>query len=115
MRSFILAHPMNTTKHKKFGFNGNFICVDLITKGKATLSLISNEQFFNIDYYGLHRGKNNKHTYYLKSYSNDIDRNKYFKYISFSIEDILNVARVYIDALYELDTYLFKTKKKDIR
>lgn len=42
-----------------------------------------------------------------------MDSNKFFKLISFDIKDILNVARLYINALYELDVYLSKVKKKD--
>lgn len=31
---------------------------------------------------------------------------------TFSINDILNVAKLYIEALYELDTFLSKLKRK---
>lgn len=57
--------------------------------------------------------KNPKHEYYFYSYSSSMDSNKFFKLISFDIKDILNVARLYINALYELDVYLSKVKKKD--
>lgn len=113
IRSYIVAHPMNTTRHNKFGFDGDFVCVDLKTNDSLLMPLVRENQFFSVDYYGLHNGKNKKHKYYLLSYSNSMDKNKYFKYISFSIDDILNVARLYIDALYELDNLLAKLKRKD--
>lgn len=113
IRSYIVAHPMNTTRHNKFGFDGDFVCVDLTTNDSLLMPLVRENQFFSVDYYGLHNGKNKKHKYYLLSYSNSMDKNKYSKYISFSIDDILNVARLYIDALYELDNLLAKLKRKD--
>lgn len=113
IRSYIVAHPMNTTRHNKFGFDGDFVCIDLKTSDSPLMLLIRENQFFNVDYYGLHNGKNKKHKYYLLSYSNSMDKNKYFKYISFSIDDILNVARLYINSIYELDNFLVKLKRKD--
>lgn len=113
IRSYIVAHPMNTTRHNKFGFDGDFVCIDLKTSDSPLMLLIRENQFFNVDYYGLHNGKNKKHKYYLLSYSNSMDKNKYFKYISFSIDDILNVARLYIDSIYELYNFLAKLKRKD--
>lgn len=115
IRSFIVAHPIGTTKHQKFGFDGNYICIDLRTKDNALIPLIQNDQFFYIDYQGLHFGKNKNHYYYLLSYSNSIDGNKFSKYISFAVEDILNVAKVYIDGLYELDDFLSKQNKRNYR
>ena len=29
IRSFVVAHPLNTTNHKEYGLDGNFICVDI--------------------------------------------------------------------------------------
>ena len=113
IRSYIVAHPMNTTRHNKFGFDGDFVCIDLKTSDSPLMLLIRENQFFNVDYYGLHNGKNKKHKYYLLSYSNSMDKNKYFKYISFSIDDILNVARLYINSIYELDNFFVKLKRKD--
>ena len=113
IRSYIAAHTMNTTRHNKFGFNGDFVCVDLRLSDSPLMPLIRENQFFNVDYHGLHNGKNKKHKYYLLSYSNSMDKNKYSKYISFSIDDILNVARLYIDSIYELDNFLAKLKRKD--
>lgn len=112
IRSYVVAHPMNTTKHDDFGFDGDFICVDIRTKNNPIMPIVQFDQYLYIDYSGLHSGKNKKHKYYLYSYSKKIDGYKYSKYISFSINDILNVAKLYIEALYELDTFLSKLKRK---
>lgn len=112
IRSYVVAHPMNTTKHNKFGLDGDFICLDLRTAGSPISLLAPDDKFFSIDYKGLHKYRNKKHSHYLLSYSHSIDGNKYFNYLSFDIGDILNVARLYIGAIYELDSLLARQKKK---
>lgn len=112
IRSYVVAHPMNTTRHDDFGFDGDFICVDIRTKNNLSMLFVQFDQYNYIDYCGLHDGENKEHKYCLCSYSKKIDGYKYSKYISFSINDILNVANLYIEALYELDTFLSKLKRK---
>lgn len=115
IRSYVVAHPMNTTNHSKFGFDGDFICINLTTKDNPFMNLNDNSNFFYINYNGLHNRKNGKHHYYLRSYSNNIDNSKYYKYISFDVVDIIKVAELYIHAIYELDNYLSYCKKKNMR
>lgn len=112
IRSYIVAHPLSTNRHKKYGFDGDFICVDLNTKDNHILKILPNDEFYNIDYFGLHPNKNENHQYYLLSYSRIIDENKNSKFISFSIDEVLNVARLYIESLYELNEFLSKEKKQ---
>ena len=113
IRSYAVAHPLETTRHSNYGFDGDFICVDI--RSKDIIQPFYSEKYcFSLDFNGLKKEiKNPKHEYYFYSYSSSMDSNKFFKLISFDIKDILNVARLYINALYELDVYLSKVKKKD--
>lgn len=113
IRSYIVAHPMNTTRHSKFGFDGNFICVDIRTNNNIVIPFVKEDKFYFIDYDGIHNGKNKKHTFYLYSYSKNTDGAKYGIYISFSVNDLINVARLYIDAVNKFNAYLAKVKKKN--
>ncbi|MCF0218087.1 MAG: hypothetical protein HUJ42_03560 [Malacoplasma sp.] len=120
IRSYSVAHPMTTTRHKEYGFDGSFICVDLEIKGAFSLAFNlsffdKNTKFYYLDYDGLHKDRNDSHKYFLTSYSEDYDRYEFFKYISFSLEDILDVARIYIDLLLKLDLFLSKIKRKDYK
>ena len=114
MRSFIVAHPLNTSRHKKF-IDGDFICIDLRRSNNIFFCQKNKKQFFYIDFSGFHEGINDKHQYFLISYSNKIDENMFVKFISFDIKDLLDVARIYIDAFYELDKFLSKTKRKELK
>lgn len=112
IRSYIVAHPMNTTRHSKYGFDGDFICVDIRTNNNLVIPFVKEDKYYYIDYDGIHNGKNKEHTLYLYSYSKNAD-GKYGIYISFSVNDLLNVARLYIDATNKLNAYLTKVKKKN--
>ena len=45
IRSYIVAHPMNTTRHNKFGFDGDFVCIDLKTSDSPLMLLIRENHF----------------------------------------------------------------------
>lgn len=110
LRSFAVGHPLNTTEHKKFGFDGNFICIDIRNK-KDTLGLFDASHYYDLNYNGLFNIKSKYVDFYLYCYS-EIDRMKYFRFIGCEFKDIYDVARLYIDKLYELNKYLSTKKRK---
>lgn len=101
IRSFIIAHPMNTTKHSEFNLDGNYICCDL---RKSDLGL-SNKDTYSININGLFN-KRDDNDFSIMCFSQKDDHMKYEKSIGCKFEDIYNVARLYIDKIYELDSFL---------
>lgn len=113
IRSFIVAHPLNTTNHSKFGFDGNYICVDIRDFAKFFSSYDkSGEYRISVD--GLQCEIIGDEDFYLFCYSDKDDNMTYFKEIGCKYCDIYNTASLYIEKLYELDRYLVKNiKRKD--
>lgn len=106
LRSFVVAHPLNTDRHKDYNLDGNFCCIDIRNIDEMVYLSNNKEECFNIDFDGMHTGLNTNHNYFLLTYSKDYNHNKYYNYISFDINDVLNVARFYVNKIYELDDYL---------
>lgn len=114
IRSFIVAHPLETTRHDKYGFNGDFICVDI--RNFSTLFPFAKNQYemYNVDVNGLNLELRGDEDFYLYCYSEQIDGMEFFQKIGCRYSDIYNVARIYIDKLYALDSFLVKNiKRKD--
>lgn len=114
LRSFIVAHPLSTNRHKEFGFDGNFICIDITPSVGYLIALLNNhlEYFYHLDYEGLkEKTYDETDDFYLRSYSEKDDGMKFSREIGSKVEYIYRVADLYIDALYELDKYLSKQKK----
>ncbi|MCM1289591.1 MAG: hypothetical protein NC132_02935 [Corallococcus sp.] len=51
LRSFVVAHPLSTNRHKEFGFDGNFICIDICSSIGPLFVLLNNhiEYFYHLD------------------------------------------------------------------
>lgn len=116
MRSFIVAHPLETNRHNKFSLDGNYICVDLVPNDSMIIKLTSGheEAFRYMDYKGMHNGETNS-DFYLKTYASDFYSNKFFVHIGFRLEDIVKYARLCIQEIYEMDRYLSTLKLKDFQ
>lgn len=114
IRSFVVAHPLTTDRHDVFGFDGNFICVDIRIWG-TTFSLIGDEAFYHLDIEGIHKQRCETDSFYLYTYSQKDDGMKFFRYIGCSLEDIINVASLYVDKLYAFDKYIYKQKRSTYR
>ena len=50
LRSFVVAHPLGTNRHGKFGLDGDFICVDIMSK----TSMITKQLSRDSDWYHLY-------------------------------------------------------------
>lgn len=114
LRSFVVAHPLSTDRHKEFGFDGNFICIDISSGNDPLFDLLHNhlEFFYHLDYDGMkEKAIDKSDNFYLRSYSEKDDGAKFSREIGSKVELIYRVAELYVDALYELDKYLSKQKK----
>lgn len=118
IRSFVVAHPLSTNRHSKFEFDGDFICIDVRSFNNPFTELLSghSELFCHIDYSGLKRSTiERSDDLLLRSYSGKANNFKYSVNISCKLHDIIHVAELYIEKLYELDRYLKKQKKVDYK
>lgn len=115
IRSFVVAHPLNTTRHKEYGLDGDMICIDIRSKKYTLVSLLPNSMnWFHLGFDGLQQyAKDIPYDFILMFYSQKMDQMKYFKYMSASYSDLYEVARVQIDKLYALDKYLARQKRAD--
>ena len=113
IRSFVVAHPLNTDRHKAFGMDGDLICVDIRTKFIATCSNSTDWFFLNFD--GLQKNTPDALSdFVLYVYSQKMDRMRYFKYIRADFSDLYYVAKLQIERLYALDFKLGKLTKKKV-
>lgn len=115
LRSFVVAHPLGTNRHGKFGLDGDWICVDIMSETSMIAKQLSRDSdWYHLDFEGLRKSTcNQKADYVLKVYSKKADRMRFFKYIGIELEDLCHVAELQISQLYDLDLYLSKLKKKD--
>jgi hypothetical protein len=116
VRSFLVAHPLSTNRHKQYGFDGDMICVD-IRKGTSPIArnFISDENWFMLDFEGLKETTRKQPAdFVLYAYSKKLDNMEYFKFICVDFKDLYRVAELQIQKLYDLDKYLNNLKKKDI-
>lgn len=111
IRSFVVAHPLTTNQHKKYGFDGNFICVDFNSAFGRSLHFTGEEMFYHIDHDGLVKMRCKSDDFFLLSYSQRDDNMRFYKEIGAKFSDIYHVAELYIENLYELDKYLVKNAK----
>ena len=115
MRSFLVAHPLKTEKHSDFSFDGRYICMDVIQCDNSTINMLwhKEECFRYINHEGMFTGHSQKSDFYLHCYSSDFYENKYNVYVGIKLNDILEVARLAIKKVYELDIFFSKLKRKD--
>ena len=116
IRSFVVAHPLNTTRHEMFGLDGDFICVDIFRNADTVTSCLTKQyDWFLIDMNGLHNNaKDLNGDFVLYVYSQNINGMKFFQYIKVRLEDLLTVASLQIERLYQLDKKLSNVTKKKV-
>lgn len=115
IRSFVVAHPLSTDRHKEYGFDGDMICIDIRTKTSIITKTFShNSDWFHLDFDGLKKeAKEQDADFVLYVYSQKADGMQLFKYIGADFQDLYHVAELHIEKLYDLDKYLGKLKRKD--
>lgn len=102
IRSFMVAHPLSTNRHKDYGFDGNLICIDIRLPNEG-LRLAPDNCFYLLDHEGQVAGKEENTDFYLYAYSRKVEHKVTSVYIGCKLEDIYKVAELYIDKLYAMD------------
>ena len=116
IRCFAVAHPLSTNRHPQFGFDGNYICVDIRTfQRDITSAFVKPKDISELTVSGLNQNGNRNCDFYFYVYSDKDDKMKYFRYIGCSFNDIYGIANLYVDKLYALNKYLKAQKKNDYR
>lgn len=111
VRSFVNAHPLETSRHKDYGLDGAYVCIDLRTNSGPFDKLDANQ--YMLSPIGLKRVSSLREgDAVLFAYSKN-DGGTFFHYIGLDLADIRNVASLYINELYELDAYLGGLRKSD--
>ena len=109
IRSFVLAHPFATDRHKKYGFDGTLRCIDIRENGQdVAFTFVKNEDKFYIDTNGKSAYNNQKIDYWLYIYNDNTYKNMFKQYIGISIDTICKIVNDYIDYLYALDKHMSK-------
>ena len=95
IRSFVVAHPLNTDRHSEFGYDGKKKCIDIMLGLSGFHKAFSNYADFYLSYYG----DDTKYTY--KNEGHD------YSEIYFTVYN--NVER-----MLEFEKHLSKIRKKDL-
>ena len=111
LRSIVVAHPLNTDQHKDLGLDGDFACIDLRVSQPVFFANRNSVQRFGINGIEPYNNACNDDVY-MYIYSKKANA-QYFEFLIVDLADVVRVARVYIDKLYEIDKYLSKIRKKD--
>ena len=111
LRSFALAHPSSTDRHKHFRLDGNYICTDISGVG-ASLHF-RKTGFFRLTPSGLIETDAPQDTDVVLSVYSKKDGAQVFQYICFDMNDVRIVVEQRIDYLYELDRYMSKQLRRD--
>ena len=111
LRSFVLAHPLGTNRHKEYGLDGDLICIDIGPAGIATKMM--KDGHYRLTCSGIAPISSQEPTDVILSVYRKTDGAVYFQHIGFDMRDVRDVAAVQIDYLYELDRYLTKQKQHD--
>ena len=116
LRSFVIAHPLETSRHGKYGMNGDLMCIDFRSVNSPLCKLLKDQNIWLLlDIEGLHENAIHESSdFYLLVYSKTMDQMKYQKYIKVRFSDIYHVAELNIDYLYKLDKTLRKLTQKKV-
>lgn len=113
VRSFVLAHPLKTDRHKGYGLNGDYICIDIHKKSRVFS--LGNQNMKKLTPEGLvDVGELGKDDVILAIYSKS-DGAEFFQHIGFDMADVRDSAALNINKLYALDRYLSNLKERDFR
>lgn len=98
IRSFIVAHPLNTSSHPNEGYNGNKKCIDIYTHLPAVAKLSKLYDNQNADFF--------------IAYYDDLICHKYEGHM---YSEIWDCAYYNIDRIKKLEKYLSKIRRKNLK
>ena len=118
VRSVVIAHPLNSTRHQDYGFGPEGrICIDI--RGKSLLDSFPKAVIYRITPKGFSRiscvGDNDIALMTCRNIRSATEQKGklHFERCCLDMRDIRNSAELYIDALYELDRHLGRIRRKD--
>lgn len=117
LRSFVVAHPLKTDRHTKYGLDGNYICVDISfpKKNKVMRLFQSPLNQHELSISGLKQVDSIIDKDYCLSVYSKRNGAEFFEYFGCEVDDLKKVAELYIQKIYCLDKYLSKLKKIDFQ
>lgn len=97
VRSFVVAHPLDTYKHERYDLDGDLIC--LVIQPYSEIPMPYGEDNRRLSFGGVFNTDSLKYCDYdVKAYSKN-DGAAFFCYIGFSLRDLHDVAMLYIEML----------------
>ena len=111
VRSFVNAHPLGTDRHRVFGLDGNYVCIDIRSKSRM-LGLVSTDLYM-LTPGGLEQVDGLREADVVLYAYSKTDGGMFYHHVGLDLDDVCQVAHLCIDKLYELDKHLGHIKKKD--
>lgn len=99
IRSFVVAHPLNTDRHSKYGYDGRKKCIDIILKLSNFNKAFSNYDRPDADFY-------------LSYYADDVK--SVYKNEGHDYSEICRVVYYNVERMLEFEKYLSRIRKKDL-
>ena len=111
LRSFLVAHPLNTTRHGLFGFDGSIICIDI--RNKSRFVDIVNSNLFELTPHSMTKTETLQSSdIVIYAYSKQDDAIQFW-HIGINLDDIRLASNLLIEKLYEFDKYLGRIRRRD--
>lgn len=116
IRSFIVAHPLTTNRHKDYKLTGNLICADVRSRLSGVERAFQNSfEWFYLGIDGLEKSTREMNSdFFLLIYNKKRDGGRFYQYVHMKLDDLIAVVNLRIKKLEDLDKQLSKLKKKDI-
>ena len=107
LRSFTVAHPLETDRHHKFSLDGSKICVDIRTREMVELVFgVGKIEAKRFSFDGIKASTDvQSGDYYLYIYSSEDDFNM-GEFIACYLADLYETAQLYINKLCALEQFL---------
>ena len=116
IRSAVVAHPVGSSQHRDYGFDGSRICVDI--RSKSFLDAFPMAKLSRLRIGGIEDAEYVRdEDVVLATYSTDFaeEGKLHFQRVCLDMADVRDAAELYIDALYELDHYVAGLKMRDFQ
>lgn len=114
IRSALLAHPLNTDRHKSFGFDGDFISIDIgYPRVQLIFKILNNRRCSAIYLDGVHDDADiTDCDYCIVGYRKQKGA-EFYEHIGFNKRDIDFCVELYREKIQKLDMHLCKKKKRN--
>ena len=118
VRSFVVAHPLQTFKHELYGFDGDLVSTDIYSGITKTILFTKDERISVVRVSGIknyNSAYDGNPDYYLKAYSKKKDNSSFFVLIGFYFQDLFDSINHVLEYVSALDKFLLGQKYKDYK